>query len=292
MQPLWQSLPTGNGASVHGPVEAMGARFEDLPARLVSAFVLAAIALACLWAGGVSWTLLVAVASIGVGAEWARVASFRPATWPGLMLPVLAAAACVATAAGITLPALVVLAVAAAMLASGGQAYSPGRLWLAWGVFYVGIAGMAATWLRLGTPAGRSNLLFVLVIIWASDTGAYLVGRVIGGPKLAPRISPSKTWAGMAGGIACAVAAGLVVGKLFAAGTNVAGVGISIALAVASQAGDLLESAFKRRFGVKDSGRLIPGHGGLLDRLDGVLAAFPVAAILMLILGPGTDLWR
>ncbi|MGH7119394.1 MAG: phosphatidate cytidylyltransferase [Acetobacteraceae bacterium] len=277
---------------MHALGEAMGGRFEDLPARLVSAFVLAAIALACLWAGGISWALLVAVAGIGVGVEWARVAGFRPAALPGLCLPVLAAAACLATAAGITVPTLILLAVVAAALARTGQAYSPGRVWLAGGVFYVGIAGMAATWLRLGTPAGRSNLLFVLVIVWASDTGAYLVGRMVGGPKLAPRISPSKTWAGMAGGIAFAIAAGLVVGKFFAAGTNVAGIGISIALAVASQAGDLLESAFKRRFGVKDSSRLIPGHGGLLDRLDGVLAAFPMAAIMMLALGPGADLWR
>lgn len=292
MQPLWQSLPNGNGGSVPALVEAMGARFEDLPLRLVSAFVLAAIALACLWAGGASWAVLVAAAGVGVGAEWARITSFRPASLPGVAMPVLAAAACLAAAAGVILPALLLLGVAAVAVASTGEGYSAGRLWLAGGILYVGVAGVAATWLRLGTAAGRSNLLFALVIVWATDTGAYVVGRLVGGPKLAPRISPSKTWAGTVGGVAFAIAAGLAVGTLFATGTTAVGVGVAVALAIASEAGDLLESAFKRRFGVKDSGRLIPGHGGLLDRLDGILAAFPMAAILVLLLGSGGELWR
>lgn len=292
MPPQWQSSPNGNDVSVHDLADVMGARFEDLPLRLVSAFVLAAIALACLWAGGLSWALLIAAAGIGVGAEWVHVAGFRPAALPGVTVPVVIAAASLATAFGVAVPALVLLVVATIALASTGGGFAPRRLWLAGGMLYVSLAGMAATWLRLGTSGGRSNVLFALVIVWASDTGAYAVGRIVGGPKLAPRISPSKTWAGAVGGVVCAVIAGLAVGTLFAARTTWAGVGIAIALAVAAQAGDLLESAFKRRFGVKDSGRLIPGHGGLLDRLDGVLSAFLMAAILMLALGPGADLWR
>lgn len=277
---------------MHGQADAMRARFGDLPERLASAFVLAPIALVCLWVGGVSWAALVALAGIGVAAEWVRIASFRPAALPGLVLPVLVAAASLATAAGFALPALALLVLATAALAITGRPRAPGRLWLAGGMIYVGLAGMAAAWLRLGAGAGRGNLLFVLAIVWASDTGAYLVGRFVGGPKLVPRISPSKTWAGMVGGIAFAIAAGLLVAKLFAAGATLGGIAVSIALAAASQGGDLLESAFKRRFGVKHSSRLIPGHGGLLDRLDGVLAAVPVAAVLLLALGPGADLWR
>jgi len=270
----------------------MGARFDDLPERLASAFVLAPIALACLWLGGASWAVLVALAGAGVATEWVRIANFRSASLPGVVLPVLVAAASLATAAGFALPLFVLLALAAAGLAAAGRSALPGRLWLAGGMIYIGLAGMAATWLRLGTAAGRGNLLFVLAIVWASDTGAYLLGRFVGGPKLVPRISPSKTWAGMVGGVALAIAAGLVVARVFATGATVGGVAVSIVLALASQGGDLLESVFKRRFGVKHSSRLIPGHGGLLDRLDGVLAAISIAALLVLALGPGAELWR
>ncbi len=277
---------------MHGRADPTRARFEDLPERLASAFVLAPVALACLWVGGVSWAVLVALAGIGLATEWVRIVTVRPAALPGLVLPVLVAAACLATAAGFAAPALALLGVAAAGLATAGDSGAAGRLWLAGGVIYVGLAGVTATWLRLGTASGRGNVLFVLAIVWASDTGAYLVGRFVGGPKLVPRISPSKTWAGMVGGVVFAIAAGLVVAKLFAAGATLGGIAVSIALAAASQAGDLLESAFKRRFGVKHSSRLIPGHGGLLDRLDGVLAAVPVAAILVLALGADAELWR
>jgi phosphatidate cytidylyltransferase len=270
----------------------VASRFGDLPQRVLSALVLAPIALACLWFGGAAWVLLVSLAGVAIAVEWVRVCRFFPLSLPGLLLPALVAAASLSAAAGFGFAALATLFAIAAALAAGSGGGAGPRRWLAAGLCYVGLAAVATMWLRLRGPAGLGNMLFVVLIVWASDSGAYLVGRVVGGAKLAPRISPSKTWAGAAGGLAFAVAAGLLVAEGFAAGPSLRVVLASATLGVASQAGDLLESVFKRRFGVKQSGTLIPGHGGVLDRLDGVLAAVPAAAILALALGPGVKLWQ
>jgi phosphatidate cytidylyltransferase len=169
----------------------------------------------------------------------------------------------------------------------------PGAAWMrVLGVPYVGLAAASLVWLRFDPAAGRGNVLFVVLMVWASDIGAYLVGRLVGGPKLAPAISPGKTWSGAVGGVALAVA---VAGLIAAAGGGawtVRTVAVAALLSLVSQAGDLLESALKRYFGVKDSGRLIPGHGGLLDRLDGMLTAAPAAALLAAALGRGLELWQ
>jgi phosphatidate cytidylyltransferase len=140
---------------------------------------------------------------------------------------------------------------------------------------------------------GRADVLFLLLIVWAGDIGAYLVGRWVGGPRLAPRISPGKTWSGAIGGLAAAVAVGLIAAHLLWQPTTVwPAAAIASVLGVVAQAGDLLESFVKRRLAVKDSGHLIPGHGGLFDRLDGVLAAAPAAALLALVIGRGVVLWQ
>ena len=135
-------------------------------------------------------------------------------------------------------------------------------------------------------------MLFLLLVVWAGDIGAYLVGRWIGGPRLAPRISPGKTWSGAVGGLVAAVAAGLLAAHSCRTPRSWRAVVIAAVLGIVAQAGDLLESFVKRRLEVKDSGHLIPGHGGLFDRLDGVLAAAPVAALLALTLGRGVVLWQ
>jgi phosphatidate cytidylyltransferase len=155
------------------------------------------------------------------------------------------------------------------------------------GVPYVGLAAASLVWLRFDPAVGRVNVLFVLLMVWASDIGAYLVGRLAGGPKLAPSISPGKTWSGAAGG----VAASLLVAVALAGAAPWRAAIVAVVLSIVSQAGDLLESALKRHVGVKDSGRLIPGHGGLLDRLDGMLTAAPAAALLAAALGRGARLW-
>jgi phosphatidate cytidylyltransferase len=166
--------------------------------------------------------------------------------------------------------------------------FSPGRrLWAGAGFAYAGLTGLTSVLVRLDPLYGFAALIFVLLIVWATDTGGYFVGRGFGGPKLWPRVSPNKTWAGAVGGFV----ASLVVAIGFAAFNPVRTVPLLLlgaSLSIVAQLGDLFESAVKRRFGVKDSSRIIPGHGGLLDRLDGFVAAIVLAAILGFLRG-GAD---
>ncbi len=166
----------------------------------------------------------------------------------------------------------------------------PGR-WaaLAGGVPYVGATTLALLWLRADPVAGRRAVLFVLLVVWASDIGAYLAGRALGGPRLAPSVSPGKTWTGAAGGLLAAAVAGFALAA--GGGRFMTAILVAVVLGIAAQAGDLLESAVKRGFDVKDSGSLIPGHGGLFDRLDGLLVAAPVAAGLAMLAGRGVVFW-
>lgn len=285
----------------------------------MSAAVLGPLGLACIWAGGAAWVAVVLLAAAGMAWEWVALCRMAAGRWPGLGVLVALAVALlvVVTSRGpgpvggdgfASAVALLVLAGAALPLglAPGGRAAAAG------GATYLGMAVLSLLWLRADPVAGRGNLVFVMLLVWASDIGAYFVGRAVGGPKLAPRISPGKTWSGSAGGVLAAVLVGLCVAWAFEAWTGAgAGLGagggagggagvavlaraavVAAVLAAVSQLGDLGESAVKRRFGQKDSGRLIPGHGGLLDRLDGVLAAAPVAALLALDAGRGMALWR
>ncbi len=145
-------------------------------------------------------------------------------------------------------------------------------------------------------PSGRANLLFTVLIVWASDIGAYVFGRLVGGPKLAPAISPGKTWSGAVGGLLCAAAIGLAAAAMspggLSGGSWARAMLVAVTLGIVSELGDLFESGVKRHFGVKDSGGLIPGHGGLMDRLDGLIAAGPAAWLLATVLGGGVELWR
>ncbi len=255
--------------------------------------MLAPLGLACLWFGTWAWLALVALAAGGLAVEWVHLCGRRALTPAGLAVP-LAVLAAGGTAAGIAPgPALLVLALGTLLvwlLAAG----TPGRTAapLAAGVLYIGPAAIALVWLRADPAAGLANALFVLLIVWASDIGAYAAGRMLGGPLLAPAISPAKTWSGAAGGLLAAVLTGLLLAWILLGppvGARPALIGGGLGLV--AQLGDLLESAIKRRFGVKDSSRLIPGHGGLLDRLDGVLTVAPVAALLALPLDRGVIIW-
>ena len=257
---------------------------RNLVMRIAVAAVLIPFAVATAWAGGWLWSTLVTLAAIGLFVEWLAIVGLAGVT--RVMVPGVAALA----VAGICLAvnrldtALVVLGVGLAAVA----AIAPERRnWTAAGFLYAAAAQIASVLLRLDPVKGFAALMFVLLIVWVTDSGGYFAGRGIGGPKLWPRVSPKKTWAGAIGGLAAslAVAAGFVMFDLGRMGPLLL---ISGALSAVSQLGDLLESAVKRRFGVKDSSHIIPGHGGLMDRLDGFVAAVVVAAIFGFLRG-GAD---
>lgn len=208
------------------------------------------------------------------------------ATGAGMALAVV----CI-TLGRLDVAALVLVAVAVAVLSSYRRRRGPV---LALAIAYVGAASLAFLWLR-GLPAhGLGLTLWLVVSVWATDIGALAAGRGIGGPRLAPALSPGKTWAGLAGGMASAA----LIGAAFALALEPLGVRLpwrgaavtatsGAALAVAAQAGDLLESGYKRYFGVKDTGHLLPGHGGLLDRADGLLGASLALALAVRVLQGG-----
>lgn len=271
-------------------------RWNDLRKRALSAAILLPAAIACIWLGATPFAAMMALGCAILTWEWVHLCGRRIRAMPGLVVPLvvlMAGAFAVMDQVRIALSVLSIGFVVAWLFAQRmheGGVPSPKRLAL--GVLYVGLAGIALIELRHDGEVGRANVLFLFVIVWASDIGAYMAGRMLGGPKLAPGISPNKTWSGAIGGLAAAVAAGLICALSFTPGAAILAVtAVALLLSVASQAGDLLESAIKRHFKVKDTSSLIPGHGGLLDRLDGVLAAAPVAALLSFALGYGRPLW-
>ena len=268
------------------PVQANG-RWGDLRKRSLSAALLAPLAILCIWLGAAGWTALVAIAAIGLGLEWSALCGYKPLEWPGHTVALQITTAGILTILGLHWAAILLLLIGAITVWRVSD-----RRALAAGVLYVGIPLVALAWLRGNSPVGRDDVLFLVIVVWAADIGAYAIGRALGGPKLAPAISPGKTWSGAIGGLLIAMAAGEAASQLLDPAPPGRAAAVACILAVASIAGDLLESWIKRRFGVKDSGRLIPGHGGLLDRLDGLLAAAPAAAMLAIILGREGVLWK
>jgi len=232
---------------------------RNLAMRVAAALVLAPLAIAIAYAGGWLWTMLVTLTAIGLYFEWLTVVGART-------------------------PRRVVVGAAASILVlvvglAGVIVVSPERrLWTATGFCYAAAAEVASVLVRHDQAHGFVALILILLVVWVTDIGGYFAGRGIGGPKLWPRVSPKKTWAGAIGGFAAslAVAAGFAAIGLGKTGPMLL---LGAVLSIASQLGDLFESAVKRRFGVKDSSHIIPGHGGLLDRLDGFVAAIVLAAI-------------
>lgn len=249
---------------------------RNLLMRVLAAVVLAPLAIAIAYAGGWLWAVLVTLAAIGLYVEWLTIVGAARAMRVVALgvAALLVAGFCLA--AGRIDAAFVVLAVGLIVVAL----ISPERRsWTATGFVYAAAALIASVAVRLDPVWGFTALMFVLLIVWVTDIGGYFAGRGIGGPKLWPRVSPKKTWAGAIGGFVASlvVAAGFVAFDLGKAAPLLL---LAAGLSIASQLGDLFESAVKRRFGVKDSSQIIPGHGGLLDRLDGFVAAVVLAAIL------------
>ena len=257
---------------------------RNLLMRIVVAAVLVPLAVAIAYAGGWLWTALVTLAAIGLFLEWLAVVGLAGAMRVAVPGGVALAVAGLCFTLGRLDAAVIVLAIGFTVVVS----IAPERRnWAAAGFLYAAAAESASVLVRLDPVKGFAALMFVLLVVWVTDSGGYFAGRGIGGPKLWPRISPKKTWAGAAGGFAAslAVAFGFAALDLGKTGPVLL---LGAALSVVSQLGDLFESAVKRRFGVKDSSHIIPGHGGLMDRLDGYVAAVVVAAIFGLLRG-GAD---
>lgn len=260
--------------------------------RCLSAVVLAVPVLAAVHFGSPFFEILVVIAGTAVAAEWCRMCSVRDRlAWTAGLGGTIAAAVVAEAWAG--WPAAIAVIVAATLaihvlVMQGDRRGQRGRRgWISAGVTYIGLPSLAIVWLRGDEVGGRDIVLWLLLVVWASDIGAYAAGRTIGGPRLAPRLSPNKTWAGLAGAMAAAAAAGAGTAVALGAADVWQVMLMSAALGGVAQGGDLLESGIKRRFGVKDTGAWIPGHGGLLDRVDGLMAA-SVALALIVATGNGS----
>ncbi|WP_291295974.1 phosphatidate cytidylyltransferase [Elioraea sp.] len=264
-------------------------RWRDLRKRALSAAVLGPLALLAIWLGAEWYTLMLALGTAILAWEWVHLCGRRVRTLPGLAVPLALFAAGLAAVANLHLMALLLLpagALAATWAAEPRRLPGSPALWLGAGVIYVGLAGVGLIWLRGGGEVGLTTVLFIVLVVWASDIGAYMVGRLAGGPKLAPSISPNKTWSGAVGGLAAAIGVGLAVAAWADPAASMLRVALVAALVgIAAALGDLFESWIKRHFHVKDSSGLIPGHGGLLDRVDGLLAAVPAACVIALAQG-------
>jgi phosphatidate cytidylyltransferase len=243
---------------------------KELGKRIVSAAVLAPPVLAAIYFGPPYSDLLVVLAAGLMAWEWARISGagkFDAALCVAVGAVILSLFSGILGYYRIAVWVLLVGSMGVAVLWPRSRGQKPA--WPAFGVLYVGLACLAFQWLRVQS---LELVLFLLFIVWATDIAAFFVGRRVGGPKLAPGISPKKTWSGLGGGIAGAATTGGVAAFVF--GWNPVGFAIAGGfLAVVAQGGDLLESQLKRRYGVKDASRIIPGHGGVLDRADGVMAA-------------------
>ena len=264
-----------------------GALGSDLKIRVMSAIVLAPVALGAAWMGGWFFAALLAVAALFMAQEVARLLYAIPGVAVGPRdaagLAVAGLAAIVLATAGLPGAALAaagaVLAFALAARSWSGRPMMPALI----AYSYLVVPLVALIWLRNDPELGLAVILWLLATVWAIDICAYFAGRFIGGPKLAPSISPKKTWAGLAGGMIGAAAVGVVTSLWIGAGSPVLLALIGIGMTVVEQAGDFFESALKRHAGVKDSGTLIPGHGGILDRVDGLVAVAAGAALLALL---------
>ncbi|MFM9858588.1 CDP-archaeol synthase [Pseudoxanthobacter sp. M-2] len=261
----------------------------DLVRRAASALVLAPIVLVAVWLGGLLFAGLVAVVAAIVMLEWWAVTTpHRPRRARGLdpaatITAVAAGAAPLAMAAGQPVVAALILIAGAAVVAFFHRNHLANWVWPALGIGYAGIPAVALVAVR-DLPGGLWMILALMVVVWATDSVAYFGGRAIGGAKLWPRVSPGKTWSGAICGLVGGVLAGGIVATI-AGGALMPALAVAAILSIVSQIGDLAESAIKRRFGVKDSGKLIPGHGGVMDRVDGLLVAAVAAGLLCLAFG-------
>jgi phosphatidate cytidylyltransferase len=274
-------------AGGEGPATVSAARFgPDLMPRIVAGAAMASVALALAWIGGFLFGAFWWLVSTVVLWEWQRLVGGAR-----LVERVGAGAAALALAALLALHSSILGVVAALIVGAIAVGWIAGRReagWAAGGVLYAGALVASLGLLRVSPTFGIAAILWLFAVVWGTDIAAYFAGRLIGGPRLWPAVSPGKTWAGAIVG----AFAGAVLGLMLAAWTNrlAALFWLGLATAIASELGDLFESALKRRFGVKDSSGLIPGHGGAMDRLDAFVAASFFAAMVAILHPKGDDI--
>lgn len=272
---------------------------EGYVLRLISGTVIGVPAIAAIVFGSPYFDLLIALAALALAWEWATLCGegrFEAKTGAALILGSLAAI--LLGALRLPAPALLAVAIGFAVTYAVARVGRHGHAGLvAFGALYIGLPGVAFGWMRHVAPDGLWTVLWMFLAVAATDIGAFAVGKTLGGPKLAPRISPKKTWSGLTGGAALAAAVGAAMawglGGRTPAGVGVGALaGASAVLALVSQAGDLGESAVKRHFGVKDMSAIIPGHGGVFDRVDGHIAAAVLIGAVGLVFGGEVLAWR
>jgi phosphatidate cytidylyltransferase len=256
---------------------------SNLALRILSAGVLAPLAIFTAYRGGWAFVVFWSVAAIAVLWEWTTMvvgASQR------LMFSSCGAAIAIAGfVAGLGRPVVAILMVGLGGLAAAIFAPDERRVWVTAGIGYAGALLLAPVFLRADDMFGFAVIVLLFAIVWTTDVPAYFAGRALGGPKLLPVVSPKKTWSGAIVGVIGAMLVALFVARLFGSFDTMTIIITAFVLSVVSQCGDLLESWVKRKFGAKDSSRLIPGHGGVMDRLDGFWAAAIVACIIGLARG-------
>ena len=280
----------------------------NLQKRTLSAAVLLPLVIAAIVLGHPYFTILVAIFAAAMAWEFTSVAAHErvggqtsPIPMPSMRGWRLLAVASIATAllavvsTGFHHPDVPVWAIiAVGALATGVAAFAVSRrktLWFVLGVVYVAAPASALVAIRADPAFGTASLVWIIAMVVAADTGGYLVGRTVGGPKLVPRISPNKTWAGLGGAVLGAALAGLCTAFILNH-TNVWMLTlISAVIGLLEQGGDLVESAFKRHFGVKDTSQIIPGHGGVLDRVDGLLAVAVAVLVINIWAGGSVLAW-
>jgi len=286
-------MQSENSTSATGATAPSGrGRAGDLRTRFLSALVLGPLVLLAVYFGGWIFQLLMLSFALLAAAEWVRlVEPERTLSIASLAITAVGAVLVADFAAGVEISLVLAAVLTVALFAAAAIGHAQHRRLLAFGIPYIVFGSIALLWVRGVPDDGLGLLIYLLFAVWATDIGAYAAGRTIGGPKLAPRISPKKTWAGLIGGMISAAVFGAGVALAFGAARPGFAALLAAVLAVVSQAGDLFESGVKRHYDVKDSGRLIPGHGGLLDRVDGLIVAAPVFALFHAFLGKALAWW-
>jgi phosphatidate cytidylyltransferase len=274
-----EQMPRAGGEAPRSLISRLG---DDFPRRLVWGLGMGLVAAFVIFSGATPFAVLVLLVALLLGWEWSRLVHGSDAYTLIAVHVGAAGVAAVLAALGYVGLALIFLPIGAilAMLLSLGR----NSLFSALGVFYAGMPAIAMIWLRSDVPLGLSAVVFLVVIVIVSDTAGFLAGRLLEGPRLWSRVSPRKTWAGFIAALGVSAIVGALFWLIIPGSSPVRLAASAAILAFFAQIGDLAESALKRRFGVKDASSLIPGHGGVMDRVDGLVAAASVVALASLVI--------